>query len=101
MNRVARVHEPIDEPIPAIGRFNHEALEVCLIRSEANQNLLQVIRESFIEHYLILFVDEDDHTVVGMKINAPVQLTHGSSLGWKVERSLTDPSTVSPRRGAF
>jgi hypothetical protein len=78
---VARLHEPIDEPVPIIGGFNDHTLHRSPIRLQRRQEEGQVIAEAFLIQHSVRAVDHDQDTIRGMEIDARITHHHRNLLG--------------------
>jgi hypothetical protein len=65
----ARIDQPVDQPVPVVGRLDRERFEGGEIGGECLQHPLKVIRQSSLEDHSVLFVDDGQDPIVGMKID--------------------------------
>ena len=85
MHLEAGVLQAIDQPIPVVGRLDHDAGQFVLPPSQKAHDLRNVVRQALLRRNAIGIVDDRDHAVVGMQI-IPLYIVFASS--WpKVIRS--------------
>jgi len=73
---VARVHQPIDQPVPIIGGFHDHALHGGPIGLQRSQDKGQIIPQALLIQHLIGVITHNDHTIGGMEIDSRITL-HG------------------------
>jgi hypothetical protein len=69
---VAGVHEPIDAPVPIIGRLHRNALEGLTEGRERREDSRQLVAESLLLADTIVVIDHDNHTVGAMQIDPSI-----------------------------
>jgi len=57
MHPVAGLHQPVDEPVPVIGRLYHHTGDVFLILSSLLQNRGQMVGEALLIDHLVLLIE--------------------------------------------
>src|SRR3972149_2830405 len=73
LDRVARFHHTIDEPVPVEGRLNGHRDDAISERLQLLENQRELVVETPLENNLVLGVDDGDVTVVRMKIDTAVK----------------------------
>jgi hypothetical protein len=63
-------HQPINQPVPVVSRFDDHAKQLFLIRTQRGTYRREIVRQPLGIHDLVVVVRDDDKAVVGMKINA-------------------------------
>jgi hypothetical protein len=64
----AGILEPIDEPIPVVGRFDHDTRQLALPLAEEADDLREIVRQSLLRNNTISVVDHRHDAVVRMQI---------------------------------
>src|SRR6202022_2612329 len=68
----ACVLQAIDQPIPIVGRLDHDTGQLVLPSSQKADDLRDVVWQALLRYYPIGIVDNSDNAVVGMQINPAV-----------------------------
>jgi hypothetical protein len=69
MDREAIRLQTVDEPVPVVGRFDHDAGELRLPRHEERHNLRQLIGQSLLGDHPVRFVRHAYYAIVRMQVN--------------------------------
>src|SRR3984893_8271107 len=64
--------QPVNQPIPVVGRLDHDAGQFALPTSQKADDLRDVVRQALLRHNPVGIVDNRDNAVVGMQINPAV-----------------------------
>ena len=72
MHVEASILQPVDQPIPVVGRLDHDAGQIVLPPSQKADDLRDVVRQAPLRHNAIGLIDDRDNAVVGMQINPAV-----------------------------
>ena len=72
MHVEARVLQAIDQPVPVVGRLDHDAGQLLLPANQKANDLRDVVRQALLCHNPIGIVDNSDNAVVGMQINPAI-----------------------------
>ena len=62
------LHQPIDQPIPIVGRFHYQPFDVISKGSQLGENHLDFIRQTSPIHNLVFLVQKRDYTVIGIDV---------------------------------
>jgi hypothetical protein len=62
----------IDQPIPVVGRLDHDTGQLVLPSSQKADDLRDVVWQALLRYYPIGIVDDRDNAIVGMQINPAV-----------------------------
>jgi hypothetical protein len=73
MNRIALLHEGIDEPVPVKRGLDHHSCQLCLVGGKEGQNELPIVRDIVLEDPLSPLVNDRQVTILCMKIDSTVQ----------------------------
>ena len=97
MHAETGILEPIDQPIPVVGRLDHDAGQLALPAAEEADDLREIVRQSLLRNDPICFVDHRHNAVVRMQIYPAV--LHLRLLWSKVSNlTLTPPRPRVPGR---
>ena len=72
LNRIARFHQSIDQPVPVEGRLDHDPGEVVAKRLESLQYDHHVIGNALLLEHEALLIRHDYYAVVRMQIGSTI-----------------------------
>jgi hypothetical protein len=64
LHLITGFHQPVDEPVPVVGRFHDDASQVMPVCSEQFQYPRQVIWNTLLKQNLIVVVDHHDKAII-------------------------------------
>jgi hypothetical protein len=79
--------QPIDQPVPVVGRFHRHPGELPPIRLQSLQHLAQLVRQPAPVEHPIGFVAHEQHVIVRMQVDPAIHFQHGLLLGLKQLRT--------------
>jgi hypothetical protein len=76
VHAIARLAKAIDEPIPGVRGFDHQARELRVIRSQGGQDGREIVGHPCFSAHVIMGIKQRHETVVRLYINATLEC-HG------------------------
>nr|WP_244896636.1 hypothetical protein [Paraburkholderia phenazinium] len=64
--------QAVDQPVPVVCGFDHDACQLSSPRGKERQNPYEVVRQPLFGDHAVHFVNHTHHTVVRMQVNAAI-----------------------------
>jgi hypothetical protein len=72
MHPVARIHQPVYQPVPVVRALDHHACQIFPMRLQCGADLPQFVGQPLAEHNPVLFVADDHHRIVRVQVYATI-----------------------------
>jgi hypothetical protein len=73
MHAIPCRRQPVDQPIPVVGRLDDDAGKLASVWLEPPRDNLQRVRQSAFRHHPVALVENSYDAVVGMQVDPAIQ----------------------------
>ncbi len=73
MHGIAMIHQPIDQPVPVVGRLHRHADQLFPVGFQITEQTRQIVGPSALQQGLAFAIHDGQHAVAGMQIDSCVK----------------------------